>query len=78
MPEEKKKRNRQWDESEKGIAYRRKYNEEHYARIGLYVSPALRARIDKYCDRNGISKNTFASEAFEDYLAAHEDETGTE
>lgn len=71
-----KPRSRTWDESQKGVDYRRKYNEEHYARLNLYVTPELKSRLDDYSKASGISKNQIVSEAIIQYLDANE--TGTD
>lgn len=76
MPDNTKPRSRSWDESQKGVDYRRKYNEEHYARLNCYITPALKARLDDYSKASGISKNQIVSEAIIQYLDANE--TGTD
>lgn len=67
MPEE-QKRTRNYDKSPEGIAYRRKYNEEHYAHIGLYLDRDLKDRIDSFTAAQHISRNQFAVDAFTAYL----------
>lgn len=69
-------RSRNYDKSPEGIAYRRQYNKDHYAHIGLYLAPELKARLDRYSAENGISKNQIASDAITEYLDRNE--TGTE
>lgn len=76
MPDAKKPRSRTYDKSPAGIAARRKYNEEHYARLNLYVSPDLKDRLDKYCESHGVSKNALVNDLLTSYLDLHE--TGTE
>lgn len=75
MPDEKKPRSRTYDKSPAGVAARRKYNEEHYARLNLYVSPELKDRLDQYCESHGISKNALINDMLTAYL---DNETGTE
>lgn len=76
MSDNTKPRSRTWDESQKGVDYRRKYNEEHYARLNCYITPALKGRLDAYSKSFGISKNQIVSEAITQYLASNE--TGTD
>lgn len=76
MPDNTKPRSRTWDESQKGVDYRRMYNEKHYARLNCYVTPELKARLDDYSKSSGVSKNQIVSEAITQYFDAKE--TGTD
>ena len=67
-------RKRNYDKSPAGIAYRHKYNDEHYKRLDVYVTPELRERIDKHSADTGQSKNQIVVSAITEYLDKHQTE----
>lgn len=43
--------------------YKRKFNEENYARIGLYVKPEVKAALEAHKTATGESVNAFINRA---------------
>jgi len=67
MPEN-KKRNRDYDKSPKGIAYRNQYTRDHYSRISVITSPDVAKQITDRAEAEGISKNQLINQAIMAYL----------
>lgn len=58
--------------TEEKTAYKRKYNEENYARIGLYISPELKAKIAELSKSEKKSMNEFIIAAIEEKIKGTE------
>ena len=50
--------------------YKRKFNEENYARIGLYLPPKEKERWKTAAEQEGQSLNEFIKKCVNDYLNA--------
>lgn len=48
--------------------YKRKFNEEKYDRIGLYITPGKKERYMKIAKESGISLNAYIIQAIEEKI----------
>ena len=67
MPEE-KKRNRPYDRSQVGMAYRNQYRDEHYSRMEIIISPELRTQIEERAKAENLSRTQLIVKALTAYM----------
>lgn len=56
------------DSTFNNTSYKRAYNKEHYARIGLFLVPSLRDELKQAASAAGVSVNAYVAEAIREKL----------